>query len=130
MNQYDFDSIRPDSMSFKFEKLIIWKRAMEFAEDIYRLTRDLPEEEKFNLTGQSLRASDSIALNIAEGSIGHSNPEFRRYVGIAIRSLAEMVTCLYKARLRQYIDQGKFEYHYSQAFNLMNMIIGFRDQLK
>ena len=32
----------------------------------------------YNLTSQILRAVDSIALNISEGSIGQSNPEFKK----------------------------------------------------
>ncbi|MBW8359726.1 MAG: four helix bundle protein [Weeksellaceae bacterium] len=48
------------------------------------------------------RTSDSIALNIAEGSILQSNADFRKFLGYAIRSLAEVVKCLYKAKYRHY----------------------------
>lgn len=51
------------------------------------------------------RVADSIALNIAEGCIGQSNPEFRKFMGYAIRSLAELVTCLHKAKGRNYISE-------------------------
>lgn len=85
-------------MSFKFEKLIIWQNAMSFGEDIFKISQNFPKSEIYNLTSQINRAVDSIALNISEGSIEQSNPEFRRFLGYAIRSLAEVVTCLYKAK--------------------------------
>lgn len=56
-------------MSFKFEKLRIWQLSMDYAEDIYTLSENFPKTEIYNLTSQIRRAVDSIALNIAEGSI-------------------------------------------------------------
>lgn len=83
-------------MSFKFEKLIIWQKAMDFGEDINQLTVKFPKKEIYNLTSQILRAVDSIALNIAEGSIEQSNAEFNRFLGYSVRSLAEVVTVCIK----------------------------------
>jgi four helix bundle protein len=74
-------------MSFKFEKLIIWQKAMDFGEEINLLTENFPKKEMFNLSSQIVRASDSIALNISEGSIEQSNAEFNRFLGYSVRSL-------------------------------------------
>ena len=93
---------------FKFEKLIIWQKAMDFGEDIDKITSSFPDKEKFNLSSQIRRASDSIALNISEGSIGQSNLEQKKFVGYSIRSLAEVVTCLFKAKRRNYILEEDF----------------------
>jgi four helix bundle protein len=90
-------------MSFKFEKLIIWQKAMDYGEAINTLSYKFPKEERYNLSSQIHRAGNSIALNVAEGSIGQSNPEFKKFIGFAIRSLAEVVTCLYKALKRNYL---------------------------
>ena len=117
-------------MSFKFEKLLIWQNAMDFGEEINALTSVFPEKEKFNLSSQILRAVDSVALNISEGSICQSNPEFRRFLSFSIRSLAEVVTCLHKAKRRNYITEEQFGSHYSESFDLMNMMIAFRNKLK
>jgi four helix bundle protein len=68
-------------MKFKFEKLIIWQNAMDFGEDIFNMSSGFPKEEIYNLSSQIKRATDSIALNIAEGSIGQSNPEFKKFLG-------------------------------------------------
>jgi four helix bundle protein len=117
-------------MSFKFEKLIIWQKAMDFGEEINNLTLDFPKKEIYNLYSQILRASDSVALNISVGSIKQSNAEFNRFLGYSVRSLAEVVTCLYKAKRRNYISEEIFSKLYNDAFNLMNMTIAFKKKLK
>jgi four helix bundle protein len=117
-------------MSFKFEKLIIWQKAMDFGEDINKITLDFPKKEMYNLSSQIMRASDSIALNIAEGSIEQSNAEFNRFLGYSVRSLAEVVTCLHKAKRRNYLDDINFNKNYQNAFNLMNMMIAFKNKVK
>ena len=118
-------------MSFKFEKLIIWQKAMNYGKEIYNLSSKFPKTEVYNLTSQINRASDSIALNISEGSIVQSKPEFSRFMGYAIRSLAEAVTCLHKANRRNYLSESEFNKLYKNLFHLMNMmIIAFRSKLK
>ncbi|KIA88004.1 four helix bundle protein [Kaistella jeonii] len=116
-------------MSFKFEKLIIWQKAMDFGEEIQSLSDNFPKKEIYNLSSQVSRAVDSIALNISEGSILQSPAEFRKFLGYSIRSLAEVVTCLYKAKRRDYLDEEKFNKLYKDSFDLMNQMIAFRNQL-
>ncbi|MDX9695609.1 MAG: four helix bundle protein [Bacteroidales bacterium] len=117
-------------VKFKFEKLIIWQKAMEFGESTYQLSYKFPKDEIYNLTSQIRRAVDSIALNISEGSIGQSNLEFKKFIGYSIRSLAEVVTCLHKAFKRNYISEEDFNEHYDFAFNLMNMLVAFKEKIK
>ena len=117
-------------MKFKFEKLIIWQKAMELGEELNIVTNEFPKKEIYNLASQMRRAVDSIALNISEGSIGQSHPEFKKFMGYSIRSLAEVVTCLHKAKRRSYISEQEFNKYYEDAFNLMNMMIAFRKNIK
>jgi four helix bundle protein len=115
---------------FKFEKLIIWQKAMDYGEMIFHLSLQFPKEELYNLTSQIRRAADSIALNISEGSIGLTDPEQKRFMGMAIRSLAEVVSCLHKALRRNYITESEFSNSYDYAFNLMNMMAAFKNKIK
>ncbi|WP_027381524.1 four helix bundle protein [Chryseobacterium daeguense] len=117
-------------MSFKFEKLIIWQKSMDYGENIFKLSQNFPKEEAFNLTSQIRRASDSIALNISEGSILQSKLEFKKFLGYSICSLAEVVTCLYKTKNKKYISEQDFNKMYNESYNLMNQIIAFRNQIK
>ncbi len=118
------------TQEFKFEKIVVWQKAMDLGERLNELVERFPEKEKFNLSSQMLRAVDSVALNISEGSIGQSNLEFKRFMGYAIRSLAETVTCLHKANRRKYINENEFNAVYSDSFNLMNIMAAFRRNIK
>ncbi|WP_396603250.1 four helix bundle protein [Algibacter sp. R77976] len=115
---------------FKFEKLLIWQKSMNLGEDINLMIDDFPKKELYNLSSQLLRAVDSVALNISEGSIGQSNPEQTKFLGYSIRSLAEVVTCLHKAIRRGYISEEQFQKYYDESFHLMNMMIAFKNNLK
>ncbi|QCX00468.1 four helix bundle protein [Aggregatimonas sangjinii] len=114
---------------FKFENLVIWQKAMVLGEEMDRVLERFPKKEMYNLSSQIRRAADSIALNISEGSIVQSKPEFRKFIGYSIRSLAEVVSCLYKARNRKYMTETEFDLKYDEAFNLMNMMIAFRKKI-
>lgn len=113
-------------MKFKFEKLNIWQKAMDFGEEMHAVAQSFPKSEIYNLSSQILRAGDSIALNIAEGSILQSQKEFHKFLGYSIRSLAEVVTCLHKAKRRNYLNEETFIKQEAEAFHLMNMMIAFK----
>ena len=117
-------------MPFKFEKLEIWKLAIDLADGVHNLTRKFPKEEMFSLSSQMKRASDSVSLNIAEGSTGQSDPEQLRFLGYAQRSGLEVVNCLYLALRRNYISQQEFNKFYSELENLTIKIQAFKKFFK
>lgn len=84
----------------------------------------------FVLTSQIKRATDSIALNIAEGSTGQSNAEFNKFLGYALRSGIEVVSCLYIAQKRDLITQQKFNELYNEVEMITVMIQALRKSLK
>ena len=88
----------------KFEKLEVWRLAVEYADLCYAIADQLPEQEKFNLSSQLKRAAVSVALNIAEGSTTQSDAEQARFLGMAIRSLIETVACQHLIHRRDYLD--------------------------
>ena len=115
---------------FKFEKLKVWEKAIELSNDIHLMTREWPKEELYILTSQIKRATDSISLNIAEGSTGQSNPEFRKFLGYSSRSALEVVNCLYLAKGRDLIDQKTFEEKYEILTEIIKMIFGLRNSIE
>lgn len=117
-------------MAFKFEKLEVWQKALEISNDIHNLTRDFPKEELYILTSQIKRAADSVGLNIAEGSTGQSNAEFRQFLGYAIRSAIEVVACLFIGRKRSLIQEDAFNQLYSKMEAIIRMVQALRKSLK
>ena len=60
---------------FSFEKLEVWKRSLDFADEMFRLADKLPQRYQFSLGEQLRRAALSIPTNIAEGSGRESGKE-------------------------------------------------------
>jgi four helix bundle protein len=87
-------------MPFKFEKLVVWQKSLDLSTIIHDVTKKFPREELYILTSQIKRAADSISLNIAEGSTGQTNAEFKRFLSIALRSDIEVVGCIHLANRR------------------------------
>lgn len=79
---------------YKFQRLEVYQMALAYIKTIHTLTMQLPDRERFNLISQIERAATSVVLNIAEGSTGQSNPEQKRFIGLAIRSYLETIACL------------------------------------
>ena len=109
-------------MAFRFEELKVWHMAADLSNEIDLLAKKFPKIELFSLTSQIKRAADSVVLNIAEGSTGQSIPEFKRFLGIALRSAIEVVACLYLARKRNYISEIEYKSQYENYEVLCKMI--------
>jgi len=117
-------------MKHNFRELNIWKKSMDLVFDIYKLTRQLPDFEKFGLASQINRSAVSMPSNIAEGTSRNSEKEICRFLDIALGSSYELETqLLLLANL--YVDNK------NQATELINklneiqkMIVGFKKKIK
>jgi len=77
-----------------YKELIVWQKAMNLTEEIYRITKYLPPEELYGITSQIRRSVISIPSNIAEGSRRGGRKEYSHFIKIALGSTAEVETQL------------------------------------
>ena len=77
-----------------FRNLKIYQRSIDFAVEIYKISKLFPKDELYGLTSQIRRAVTSISLNITEGSGNSSEKEFKRFPEFSLRSDYEVMTCL------------------------------------
>ncbi|MCJ8210099.1 four helix bundle protein [Mucilaginibacter sp. RS28] len=113
-------------MAFRFEDLHVWKKALELDSRINLLTKTFPNDELFVLTAQIKRATDSVVLNIAEGSTGQTKKVFKVFLSYALRSAIEVVSCLFIARERGFIDSRNFKELYNDYEELVKMLTALR----
>lgn len=111
---------------FKFEKLKVWQRSVDLSGEIGDLIEPFPTKERYVLLSQMQRAADSISLNIAEGSTGQSDAEFKRFLGISIHSGIELVGCFYLAKRRKLINEIQFKYFCGFLTELIRSIQALR----
>ena len=81
-----------------YERFQAWQTAHELALAVFRRTDEWPTAERFGLTIQIRRAVLSAPTNIAEGAAKRGRREFRRFLDIALGSLAEVSYLLRFAR--------------------------------
>ena len=119
-----------DLPQYKFQKLDVYRLALEFVDKIYGLASKLPNTEQFNLCSQVQRAATSIVLNIAEGSTGQSDLEQNRFLGMALRSYIETVACLDLIERRQYLKAEVLHNTRELGHRLFVKLQAFRGSLR
>lgn len=115
---------------FRFEKLEVWQKALELADDVYAVTRSFPADERFGLTTQMRRATVSISSNIAEGSSRSSDADFARFIEIAYGSLMEVVSQSMIAHRESFMQEEPLRSLYEKVEELARMLSGLRNQLQ
>lgn len=66
------------------------QKSVRLAVEVYAITRDLPSEERFELSQQLRRAAVSVAANIAEGHARQLRRDFAQFLSIARGALGEV----------------------------------------
>ena len=84
----------------RFEDIIAWQKAQDYAVNIYTLFEKIKE---FSFKNQISTAVVSISNNIAEGFDRSSNAEFKRFLYYSIGSCSEVKSMLYLAQRLNYI---------------------------
>ncbi len=116
-------------MSFRFERLEIWRLAVEFAGVVYDATDKFPKEEIFGLSSQLKRAATSVYLNIAEGTGRSSRRDFAHFLDIATGSVFEVVTAVAIAKNKGWLGENQYADIYSNAEALAKKIATFKSSV-
>ena len=77
-----------------YRDLTVWQRGIELVEEVYRLVKRLPNEERYALAEQLRRAVVSVPSNIAEGYARQAPRDYARFLTIARGSKYEVETQL------------------------------------
>ena len=86
-----------------YRDLIAWQKAFALGIAVYRLTKQLPDSERFGLISQLRRGAVSIASNIAEGYGRQSTADYIRFLRVARGCLYELDTQLLFAVELEYV---------------------------
>lgn len=81
-------------LKLNHQKLDVYQASRKLVAECYKLSNQLPSEEKFGMISQIRRAALSVHLNIAEGASRKSETERKRYYEISRGSLIEIDAAL------------------------------------
>jgi four helix bundle protein len=82
-----------NKMAFKdFTGMPVWQKGLKLLLEVYRVTKNFPDAEKFGMTSDMRRAANSILHNIAEGFGRYENKDKSRFYKISRGSSYELIS--------------------------------------
>jgi len=112
-----------------FRNMKIWQDGIDFVIVNYKITRNFPDFEKFNLTSQLNRCAVSIPSNIAEGSAKATDKHFKTYLETSLGSAFEWETQFIIAYKLNYVSQEVYNKRIEEIQKQQRMIGAFLDKL-
>ena len=110
-------------MAFAFEKLLVYQKAVAFADAACTLTRGFTRGYFF-LADQLNRAALSIAANIAEGNGRFTKPDQKNFFGIARGSVQECVPPLESASRQELLAADRQQQLKADLEEIARMLSG------
>jgi len=116
---------------FDFENLIVWQKAIEFADLILEKTDKFYKSNRnFRLREQLDACSSSIPMNIAEGKGRYSKKEFKQFLYYSRGSINETVTVLLLLQKRSWLSLEDYIILKQKAMELSKILNGLINSLK
>jgi four helix bundle protein len=114
----------------RVEDLKVYQKLCQLHIEVCDLTRNWPNEEKYELGGQVRRASNSAPANLAEK---HSDRHIRNKIEGVNRARGEALETihhLYIAKLKNYIDDNIFDTFRNRYLECIRMLNGLEKTLE
>jgi four helix bundle protein len=109
---------------FKFETLEVWKKSQRFCSDIIDDVKKLPNDYRYTIGNNLIRAAISVPNNIAEGSGRKSKKEANNFYNIAKGSVYEVINVSMLLVDKSLITQSRFDIIYQQSEEIARMLTG------
>jgi four helix bundle protein len=119
-----------ENLLFGFEKLNLWKKTREFKNEVCKVARNFPSEEKYRLTDQLIRSSRSINALISEGHGRFTYPDQIHYCIQTRGSLAETINHLIDAFDEGYVTNERLNYYKMKGKEIERMLNGYLAYLR
>ncbi len=113
-------------MAHPWKDLIVWQKSHSLVLEVYKITNNFPEEERFGLVTQLRRSASSIAANIVEGKSKRTDKEFVSFLYNSRGSLEETRYHLLLSKDLGYLDKDiylKLEEMTAEVSYLLNKLI-------
>lgn len=105
-----------------YKDLLVWKRSVDLATQIYRITDKFPKTEIYGITSQMRRSVVSVSSNIAEGRNRGTRKEYTQFLRISLGSLAELETQIEIAKNLNFINLSEYTQLISETGEIGRML--------
>ncbi len=113
-----------------FKNLQVWQKSHHLTLAVYKESRAFPKEELYALTNQMRRAAASVPTNIAEGCGRGGDPDFGRFLQMAMGSATELEYHLLLAHDLQYLRDDPFKGLTARVVEVKRMLSSLLKKVK
>lgn len=107
-----------------FKNLTLYQRVIALEDEIDEIVKNFPQDEKYRLVDQLIRATTSIGANIAESNGGQYAGREKYHLGIAFGSANEVRYWIDRAFRKGYISKETFERLDEKAQEIRRIMVG------
>ncbi len=113
-----------------YRDAVVWRKAMQLAEEVCRGVVGLPSEERFGIRVQITKAAVSVPSNIAEGWSRESRKEKQQFLAIAHGSLSELHTQLLLCQRLGWLTEHSLDRALPLIVEVSKILTSLRRQLR
>ena len=113
-----------------YRDLHVWQRSLEFVLDVYDITNNYTDDERFALTTHTRKTSISIPSNIAEGCSRRQPIAYVNHLNIAMGSEGELGTQLWAGHRLGYVSEERVETSLRELSEIGRMINGLAGSIE
>lgn len=109
--------------------LEVWQKSIDLVTNVYKLTYNFPNEEKYGLVSQLRRSAVSIPSNIAEGAARQTNKKYIQFLYVSLGSLMELDTQLIISKNIELISGetlNDLQFRIQEIGKMLNGLITYR----
>lgn len=114
----------------RVEDLNVYQEAHQFVLKIYAIVKSFPNDEKYRLVDQLIRASYSIPSNIAEGNSRNTTKDYVNFLYISRGSAHEIKYFLLLSKDLSYITLAQYDALTNKIESIIKMLNGLIKSLK
>lgn len=107
------------------ENLRIYRQAINFVTEVYRVTTSFPKEEIYGLTSQFRRAAVSIALNIAESQGRQTRADKRNFITFSRGSAFEILALIDISSNLNYLTKDQSDQLHKETQSIIRQLSQF-----
>jgi four helix bundle protein len=113
-----------------YRDLDIWKEGMQLATNVYKLTKELPEEEKFGLAQDITQTAVAITSHIANGAETENDKEYKIFMDIVSGKLARLEAQIEIVKRLGYLNEDETNNVFKQINLIRSQLSGLHKDLK
>ena len=107
-----------------YKNLKVYRRALDLVDVVEDMTARFPEHEKYEMGRQMRRATESISMNISEGSLRRTSADFISFLHNSLGSSGEMETAVAIVDKKGYLKEVEKDKLLKELDEIKKMLYG------